>query len=258
MKSKSIATLLSIFFGSGGVQRFYLGQNNRGWLYILLLWFFLPAVVWAIKTYTGFFYWEALFFGWIALLFLVHIGECIYFISLSREKFKLADKSKGNTWLLTIFSLVITSVLAYGVFYLFSLNSDIDIDKAEPEFSISSMEYSQSLFSDEEAFRKKYANKVLQVDGKVSSTGMDFSEGNFLILESAQNTSIDLKCFFNSAHQSQLLDISKGMLVTLKGVCNGRFLENCSIMDKKPAPEMPVPVDTSTIQTDSIKLLYKK
>lgn len=253
MKSKGLTSVLALLFGSAGAHRFYLGQTNRGWIYLLVFWFIIPAAVWSAKYFKILYYWESLYFGWIGILFLIHVVESIYFVALSNEKFRLADKSRGNTWLLTLFSVFIACTFAYGVNYLFSLSDEIDIDKAEAEFTLSSLAYSESLFQNEEVFRKQYAGKVLQIDGEVISLGTDFTEGNFIILESAQNTSIDLKCFFNEAHQKQLEKIQRGMQVNVKGVCNGRFLENCTVTEFSNAPEIQIPVHTNSDSTGAVQ-----
>jgi TM2 domain-containing membrane protein YozV len=233
MKSKGVASVLALLFGSTGAQWFYVGQNNRGWIYLCLFYVAIPGATWALKTFTGFYFWEKVFFGWILIMLLIHIAECIYFASSGKEKFENIDKSRGGTWLLTIFAVILAVVFSYGMNYLFSLKTTIDIDNARPEFTMTSLAYSEAYITDETAFVAQYGNKVLQLEGMVISKGTDLETGEFLILESASNTSIDLKCFFDDAHQQQLKNVNKGYLVVLKGVCDGRFMQNCTLLQSE-------------------------
>ncbi|MBC8048461.1 MAG: NINE protein [Fimbriimonadaceae bacterium] len=231
MKSKSLTFLLSLLFGSTGAQRFYLGQNNRGWIYLLVFYFILPAAIWTIKYFNVVYNWYPFFQTWIVLIFIIHLVECIYFISLSKEKFAQQDISKGSTWLLTIFSIIIAIVFSYGINYLFDINNEINIDAAKAEFTMTSLQYSEDLLNDEKTFTSKYANKVLQIEGRITSLGYDFTEENFITLEAVANTSSDVNCYFNKAHQKQLQDLKKGDKVILKGVCDVRKLVNCTIVE---------------------------
>jgi len=65
-KSRMTTALLAFLFGGLGVHRFYLGQNGKGFLYLLFCWTFIPAII--------------------ALI------DCIIFIMQSDEKF--AEKYK--------------------------------------------------------------------------------------------------------------------------------------------------------------------
>ena len=44
-RSKSLAEFVSLFFGSFGLQKFYLGQTNKGILSILFCWTFIPLLI---------------------------------------------------------------------------------------------------------------------------------------------------------------------------------------------------------------------
>ena len=44
-RNKSIATLLSFFFGALGFQKFYLGESNKGVVSILFCWTFIPLLI---------------------------------------------------------------------------------------------------------------------------------------------------------------------------------------------------------------------
>ena len=45
MKSKTTAGLLAIFLGGLGIHKFYLGQNLRGFLYLIFCWTRIPSII---------------------------------------------------------------------------------------------------------------------------------------------------------------------------------------------------------------------
>jgi TM2 domain-containing membrane protein YozV len=50
MKDRKTASLLAIFAGGIGAHRFYLGENGKGILNILICWTFIPAI---LGMFTG-------------------------------------------------------------------------------------------------------------------------------------------------------------------------------------------------------------
>lgn len=44
-KSKTTAGLLALFLGGAGAHKFYLGQWKMGFLYLLFIWTFIPAII---------------------------------------------------------------------------------------------------------------------------------------------------------------------------------------------------------------------
>ncbi|MBC8173783.1 MAG: NINE protein [Chitinophagales bacterium] len=242
MKSRVVTAILSILFGSTGAQRFYLGQNSLGWTYLITFYLIIPSGIWAVKYFNVMYYWESLRFGWIILLVLIHLIECIYFSTMSAEKFLRQNVSKGGAWLLTTLAIVIAIVFQYGTNYLFDLKNEIDIDKSKPEITISSLQYSQELLNNEQAFIDAYATKILQVDGKVVTTGHDMETNtNYILLEAVPNTSTDVNCYFDPDHQDDIDGIKAGDVVSVVGICDGRFLRNCRIEKIDPSMSFAVP-----------------
>lgn len=45
VKSKIVAAILALIFGSIGVHKFYLGQAGKGILYLLFCWTYIPSLV---------------------------------------------------------------------------------------------------------------------------------------------------------------------------------------------------------------------
>ena len=49
VKSKIVAALLAILLGGLGIHKFYLGQNGKGVLYLLLCWTYVPGILGIIE-----------------------------------------------------------------------------------------------------------------------------------------------------------------------------------------------------------------
>lgn len=54
MKSKTTAGLLAIFLGGLGIHKFYLGQNLRGFLYLIFCRTRIPSILWVFEGLSYF------------------------------------------------------------------------------------------------------------------------------------------------------------------------------------------------------------
>ncbi|WP_235616103.1 TM2 domain-containing protein [Metasolibacillus sp. FSL H7-0170] len=45
MKSKLLAAVLAILFGSLGIHKFYLGRPGMGFLYLIFCWTYIPGFI---------------------------------------------------------------------------------------------------------------------------------------------------------------------------------------------------------------------
>ena len=50
-KNLTTAFLLSFFVGGYGAHKFYLGQKNLGWAYLLFIWTFIPSILGIIEAF---------------------------------------------------------------------------------------------------------------------------------------------------------------------------------------------------------------
>jgi len=53
MKSRTTTILLAFFLGGIGIHRFYLGQTNKGILYLIFCWTLIPSLI-ALIDFFGF------------------------------------------------------------------------------------------------------------------------------------------------------------------------------------------------------------
>ena len=182
MKSKKLSLLLALFAGSSGADRFYLGQNNAGWATLLGFWAVLPALIYAIIKYNIFPNWEPFLLTRFALPIVFHLYAGGRYLVMNDTQFKSQDVSKSKTFLLTAVALLVSFLLIIGGNKLLSSAQIIDITKVDAEVNLSAEEMSGEYRTNEEAYRKKYDNKVLQIEGTVTELGNDFEQGQYLSL----------------------------------------------------------------------------
>jgi tRNA_anti-like/TM2 domain len=230
MKSKKRSLLLSLLGGSAGADRFYLGQNTAGWVTLLTFWVLIPGAVFAIIKFNLFPNWEPFMLGRFALPIVFHLYETGRYMVISDEKFMSQDVSKSKTFILTIASFIIAGLLIVGGNRLLNGAKMVDIITAEVSVTLSAEKMSQEFRLDEEAYRKKYDNKVLQVEGIVSETGNDFETGTYFALKGLNNDPFGIKCYFLEQNIADANKVKIGDKVIMKGVANGNKLENCKVI----------------------------
>jgi TM2 domain-containing membrane protein YozV len=228
MKSKYVTALIAFLFGSTGTHKFFIRQNQKGWYILLFFYVLFPAIIWYSKTYEmlNFYMLTTI---WIALIILLHIVECIRYAAMKPEKFDKEDKSTGATLPLTITSVVFGIAATYGFNYLMEVTNIVNIETAVAMYEVDAIHLSEEYNADEKKYMDKYHNKVLQVTGVINSFGEDFEKGAYLALEAAPGSPADVNCFINSGYLNKMTAISAGDTVTITGVCNRRFMDNCKI-----------------------------
>lgn len=232
MRSKKVTLTLALFGGSTGADRFYLGQNTAGWLTILLCWLVLPGAVYGIMRYNLYPNWEPFLLARYALPILFHVFATGRYLIMSEESFMSQNVKKSNTFPMVLLSFVITAILIVGSSRLLQTVQIVDIDKAEVQAVLSAETMSQEFRNDEDAYRKKYDNKTLQIEGVVVETGNDFELGTYFALRGKDGDPFGIKCFFLGDHLKEAEQVVMGDKVTMKGIANGNKLENCTLLER--------------------------
>lgn len=123
------------------------------------------------------------------------------------------------------------AVMASFLFIAFGSNEEQQVEK-KTETKIpakaSAIEIASSqLFADYEANAiaadEKYKNKVLLVTGKITAIDRDLLDDIYITLEGEESLG-DVQCFFAEEHVKSALKLSKGQTITIKGLCDGKFL----------------------------------
>lgn len=230
MKSKKMSIVLALLGGSAGSDRFYLGQQNAGWLTLLGFWLVIPGAIYGIIRFNLTPNWEPFLLAKYALPILFHLFATGRYLVMSDQKFMSQDASKGKFSPLVIISVVLAVILAIGASRMIETVKKPDIDTAATSGVIDAVALSQEFRKDEEAYRKKYDNQAFEVSGTVSETGMDFETGAYFALQGMEGDPFGIKCLFAPDHQHEPETVQVGSQVRVKGFINGNKLENCTIL----------------------------
>jgi hypothetical protein len=169
--------------------------------------------------------------GRFALPIVFHLYETGRYMVISDEKFMSQDVSKSKTFPLTIASFLIAALLIVGGSRLLKSAMVVDIESAEISAVLSAEAMSQEFRNNEDIYRKKYDNLVLQIEGIVSETGNDFETGAYFALKGLNNDPFGIKCYFLEQNIADANKVKIGDKVIMKGVANGNKLENCKVIN---------------------------
>ncbi len=224
MKVRSGILLTALFTGSSGASLHLSGRNKAGWVMLLMSWLMLPAILWITITQTSLNI-SMLRTIFIAAIFSIHLSLLVF----HRRAAALKDEKYNTRWSRVFISWLASIIAVYVLIAFIWRGPMIDTSEAQPAYQLSSTEFSQAFNNDETAFRKKYDREVVSVTGIVVSQGMDFSEGDYLALQSAEGSPADVNCYFLAERQTDIVNIVPGEIVTVTGIADGRFLRNCFI-----------------------------
>lgn len=216
--------------GSAGADRFYLGQNTAGWVTLLTFWLLIPGAVFAVIKFNLVPNWEPFMLGRFALPIVFHLYETGRYMVMNDQRFMSQDESKSKTFPLTIAAFVISALLIVGGSRMLKSAMVVDIVSADVSAVLSAETMSQEFRSNEEVYRKKYDNLVLQIEGVVSETGNDFEAGSYFALKGLNNDPFGIKCYFLEQNVADASLVKLGDKIVMKGVANGNKLENCKII----------------------------
>jgi hypothetical protein len=102
---------------------------------------------------------------------------------------------------------------------------EADVSSQPPEVTTSAAQLSHDYEANEVAADARYKGKIVQVTGTVDSVGKDITDTMYVSLNGGDQYQIIglVQCFFSASHQSQLAQMQKGMMVTVKCKCDGKF-----------------------------------
>lgn len=101
-----------------------------------------------------------------------------------------------------------------------------DINKMKPDFKVQASALIQEFEKEESAASTKYDEKVLEINGKLSSKNQLPNGITLLMLEDEmQGISCQLDSSWATAHRSAIESLQPGTPITVKGVCKGYLME---------------------------------
>lgn len=126
--------------------------------------------------------------------------------------------------------IALSSILA--ALYLFNMKHT-DMAKAKPDFVITASLLQKDFESDETAASTKYINKIIEVNGKISSVKP--GENNILSISLATDSDMtSIICTFPAITDTSKFKV--GDDITLRGECSGFLMDvllnNCAVISK--------------------------
>lgn len=134
-----------------------------------------------------------------------------------------------------ILLLIIIVSVAAGLYLFYKKHPDIT--KTKPDYKINATELEKEFETDEQAASQKFGNKVLEVNGIISS--INPSEGNNIniTLETGNDMS-SVICTLSS--NPEISALKPGNSATIRGVCSGFLMDvllnNCAIINTDSIP----------------------
>ncbi|HEY5470807.1 MAG TPA: hypothetical protein VIK07_09815 [Bacteroidales bacterium] len=126
--------------------------------------------------------------------------------------------------------IALSSILA--ALYLFNMKHT-DMAKAKPDFVITASLLQKDFESDETAASTKYINKIIEVNGKITSVKP--GENNILSISLATDSDMtSIICTFPAITDTSKFKV--GDDITLRGECSGFLMDvllnNCAVISK--------------------------
>jgi Cu/Ag efflux protein CusF len=127
--------------------------------------------------------------------------------------------------------VVVVVGIAYGLYSFFK--KPIDTRNSEADYSLSANDLVAAFDVEDEA-NKKFLDKIVEVQGKISEIATD-TAGVTIMLES-NDPIAGVTCSFYADESEKLKDLKEGDAVTIKGKCTGKLMDvvlnNCSLVRK--------------------------
>jgi hypothetical protein len=149
---------------------------------------------------------------------------------VGEQLIKFTMKKSVKILLFIVFFFAVAGIGA--ALYLFNMQHK-DLQKAKPDYVITSTDIQKAFEDNESAATAKYVNKIIEVSGTIESVKP--GEGN--ILNVTLKTGSDLSsviCTFPRSIDSSKFDA--GGKVTIRGECSGFLMDvllnNCSLIKK--------------------------
>jgi hypothetical protein len=124
--------------------------------------------------------------------------------------------------IVVIVLVAIGAVIGLKMFY----KPHADINKMKPDYKVQAGALIQEFEKEEAAASAKYDEKVLEINGKLSSKNQLPNGITLLMLEDEmQGISCQLDSSWATANRSVIESLQPGSPVTVKGVCKGYLME---------------------------------
>lgn len=123
-------------------------------------------------------------------------------------------------------TLIILSIIAFGLagggWYAYTeyTRKVKDLTKVKADMGMTASSLIQAFETNEQKANADYLDKVISVSGKVKAVEKN-DQGHFSVILGEEGSLSSVRCSMDSAHQQDVVSLTKGSPVTLKGACTG-------------------------------------
>lgn len=137
-------------------------------------------------------------------------------------------KTKQKLLILFILIVIVGGYIGYSYYN----KPHRDIENEEVTVEVSAIDIMSEFEADEKLANKKYLNKVVLIEGKISSITPN-SNGANIVLQT-KNSMFGINCSMLSKYNSKIEKLKKNETIKIKGKCNGFIddvvLSKCSFV----------------------------
>lgn len=125
-----------------------------------------------------------------------------------------------------LLAIVAIGLIGAGIGLKMFFKPHADIAKQKADFSVSAPELLNEFGQDETAATAKYAEKVLEINGKlVAKSQLPNGSGLLVLEDEMQGISCQLDSAWTAKNKSVIQELTAGSEVKIKGVCKGYLME---------------------------------
>ncbi len=127
--------------------------------------------------------------------------------------------SRNKKWIIALVILLVAG--GTMIWYLFTLKYE-DMSSVKADYNVQAMDFIKTFQQDMTAANKKYAEKIIVVNGMVSAIEMADTTANIKMIDTTSGAYIIFA--FQQQHLNEAKQLKEGDQVSIKGSCsNGAF-----------------------------------
>lgn len=125
-----------------------------------------------------------------------------------------------------LLSILAIGVIGVGIGLKMFFKPHADVAKLKADFSVSASDLLGEFGKDETAATQKYAEKVLEINGKlVAKNQLPNGTGLLVLEDEMQGISCQLDSAWTANNRSAIQELATGNDIKIKGVCKGYLME---------------------------------
>lgn len=135
---------------------------------------------------------------------------------------------KGRRTVYVLLAVVAVGVILAAVGLMIYNKPHRDVKTAPPAFTMTAAQLVDEFLQDEARANATYAGKVIQVNGKLKDIVRNDSTSILLLGDTSLFMSVS--CYLQSDKRMEGDGLTRGEIVTVKGICNGMLMD--VVLDK--------------------------